>query len=84
MIRAPAAAIALLAVFGTVVAAQETTRVSAPSDSKLWIDGTSNLHGWTCKAEKIDAVIDLDAAAAAQLGAAPAKALKRESSSRFR
>src|SRR5205823_11312997 len=44
---------------------------------RLWIDGTSNLHGWSCKAETLDAAIELDKAAAAQLDAAPPKALKR-------
>ena len=46
---------------------QETARVAVAPESKLWIEGTSNLHGWSCKAEKLEAEIDLDAAAAAQL-----------------
>jgi polyisoprenoid-binding protein YceI len=35
------------------------------------------LHDWSCKADKIEANVDLDKAAAAQLDAAPPKALKR-------
>ena len=57
--------------------AQQTVRVAVAPESKLWIDGTSNLHGWSCKAEKLEAVIEFDAAAAAQVAAAPPKALKR-------
>jgi polyisoprenoid-binding protein YceI len=77
MIRNRIAAIALLASIGTVAHAQDAARVAVSPDSKLWIEGTSNLHGWSCKAEKMDATIDLDAAAAAQLSIAPPKALKR-------
>jgi len=57
--------------------AQETARVNVAPESKLWIEGTSNLHGWSCKAESIDAQIDFDAAVAAQLSTAAPKALKR-------
>jgi len=79
MTRAHIAAIALLAFVGTAASAQETARVSVSPESKLWIDGTSNLHGWSCKAEKMDAAIDLDATAAAQVAVAPPKALKKVS-----
>jgi polyisoprenoid-binding protein YceI len=58
-------------------AAQETARVTVAPESKLWIDGTSNVHAWSCKAEKLEASVDLDAAAAAQLATAAPKALKR-------
>jgi len=77
MMKHQIAAIALLAVIGTTLQAQETARVPVAPESKLWIDGTSNLHGWTCKAEKLEASVDLDAAAAAQVSVAPPKALKR-------
>lgn len=76
MMRVHMAAVALLAVFGTAAGAQETTRVPLAPESKLWIDGTSNLHSWSCKAEKLEASIDLDAALAAQLSVAPPKSLK--------
>ena len=69
-------AVALVAI-ATTAAAQETARVPVAPESRLWIDGTSNLHGWTCKAEKLDAAVELDRAAAAQLASAPPKALKR-------
>jgi len=76
MTGARIAAAALLACAATVVRAQDT-RVAVGAESKLWIEGTSNLHGWSCKATTLDAAIDLDAALAAQLTSAPPKALKR-------
>jgi polyisoprenoid-binding protein YceI len=69
---------ATLVVFAAnTLKAQETARVAVAPDSKLWIDGTSNLHSWSCKADKIEASVDLDKTAAAELNAAPPKALKR-------
>lgn len=76
MIGTRIATAALLVCAATVVSAQDT-RVSIGSESKLWIEGTSNLHGWSCKATTLDAAIDLDAALAAQVSSAPPKALKR-------
>ena len=70
------AVVALLASVATAAGAQDT-RVNVGSESKLWIEGTSNLHGWSCKATTLDAAIDLDAALAGQIATAPPKALKR-------
>ena len=67
---------ALLALVATAAGAQDI-RVAVGSESKLWIEGTSNLHGWSCKATTLDAAIDLDAVLAAQVSSAPPKALKR-------
>jgi polyisoprenoid-binding protein YceI len=69
-------AVALVAM-ATTAAAQETARVPVAPESRLWIDGTSNLHGWTCKAEKLEAAVELDKASAAQVALAAPKALKR-------
>ena len=66
---------ALLTVIAAAARAQDTRVVVGP-ESKLWIDGTSNLHGWTCKATTLDAAVDLDAALAASIATAPPKALK--------
>ena len=71
------ATVALLALIGTGASAQETARVPVGPNSKLWIEGTSNLHAWTCKAEKMEAAIDLEAGAVAHLDLASPKALKR-------
>jgi polyisoprenoid-binding protein YceI len=68
---------AALIALATTAGAQETARVAVAPESKLWIDGTSNLHGWTCKAEKLEAAVELDKAAASELAVAPPKALKR-------
>jgi polyisoprenoid-binding protein YceI len=37
---------------------QETAHVAASPDSRLWIDGTSTIGSWSCKATTLDAVID--------------------------
>ena len=70
-------ATAALLVFVATAAGAQDIRVAVGSESKLWIEGTSNLHGWSCKATTLDADIDLDAALAAQVSSAPPKALKR-------
>jgi polyisoprenoid-binding protein YceI len=74
-----AAVFALIATLAATSAAyaQETVRIPVSPDSKLWIDGTSNLHSWSCKAEKFEATIALDPAGGAQLATALPKALKR-------
>jgi len=71
------AGVALITLAVAAAGAQETARVAVSPESKLWIEGTSNLHGWSCKATTLDAAVELDAAAAAQLNAAPPKALKK-------
>jgi polyisoprenoid-binding protein YceI len=70
-------ATAALLTFVAAVAGAQDTRVAVGPESKLWIDGTSNLHEWSCKATTLDAAIDLDPALAAQVASAPPKALKR-------
>src|SRR5258708_3772976 len=74
---ATVAIVALLIPIAATAAAQETARVVVGPESRLWIEGTSNLHGWSCKAEKLEVEIDLDAAAAAQPSTAAPNALKR-------
>lgn len=76
MTRLKLSSIALLVSFAATAAAQ-TARVPVAADSKLWIDGTSNLHAWTCKAEKIEASIEFDAAAASQVAISAPKALRK-------
>jgi len=76
MTRMKLTAIALLALTATVARAQ-TARVSVAPDSKLWIDGTSNLHEWSCKATSLEADVEIDAAAAAQVATGAPKALKK-------
>lgn len=51
---------ALLTIAGS--ASAQSIRLAVNPDSKLWIEGGSNLHGWSCKASSIDAAIDVDEA----------------------
>ena len=68
---------AILALVASLAGAQDVAKVPVSPESKLWIDGTSNLHDWSCKATQIDATVELDASAAARVAAAAPKALKR-------
>ena len=77
MRKASFAGVALITLAAAAAGAQETARVAVSPESKLWIEGTSNLHGWSCKATTLDAAVELDAAAAAQVAVAPPKALKK-------
>ena len=43
-------------------ASAQSVRLAVAPDSKLWIEGGSNLHGWSCKASSFDAMIDVDEA----------------------
>jgi len=70
-------ALVTLAIAATGGGAQENARVAVSPESKLWIEGTSNLHGWSCKATTLDAAVEFDAAIVAQLTVAPPKALKK-------
>ena len=51
---------ALLTIAGSTQA--QSVRLAVGSDSKLWVEGGSNLHGWSCKAGTIDAAIDVEEA----------------------
>jgi polyisoprenoid-binding protein YceI len=51
---------ALLTIAGA--ASAQSIRLAVNPDSKLWIEGGSNLHGWSCKASAIDATVDVDEA----------------------
>ncbi len=76
MSRTYTIALAALALLAAGAGAQGTVRVSVDPESRLWIEGTSNLHEWSCKATALDATIEVDAAAV-QLAVAPPKMLKR-------
>jgi polyisoprenoid-binding protein YceI len=52
--------IALLA--SASIAESQTTRLVVGGDSKLWIEGASNVNSWICRATTIDATIDVDSA----------------------
>lgn len=69
--RIPLIGIALIAVAAMNANAQ--ARATLAPASKMWIEGTSNVHDWKMEATQIDAQIELDAAG---LAAAPAQMLK--------
>ena len=76
MLRTHKISLAMLALVGATAGAQSTARIAVSPESKLWIEGTSTIHDWTCKATTLDAAIDVDPAAV-QLAAAPPKMLKK-------
>jgi len=70
--RIPLIGIALIA--GAAMTANAQSRAILAPASKMWIEGTSNVHDWKVEANNIDAQIELDAAG---LAAAPAKMVKK-------
>lgn len=60
----------------SIAGGQATARLSVGPASKLWIEGTSNIHAWKCDATAIDVAIEIDAQAG-QLATALPKALKK-------
>jgi hypothetical protein len=60
--------LALVALLGTGAHAQPTARTLATatkhlavrSDSRLWIEGSSNLRDWSCEATALDAFVDIE------------------------
>jgi len=71
--RIPLIGIALVTAAAMTANAQVARASLAPA-SKIWIEGTSNVHDWKMEAKQIDAQIELDAAG---LAAAPAAMLKK-------
>ena len=43
--------------------AASATRLPVRPDSRLWLEGSSNVRDWTCRATSMDATIDLNPAA---------------------
>ncbi len=41
------------------------TRFMLIEESKLWIEGTSTIHDWTCEIEQVEGFLDLEASATA-------------------
>jgi polyisoprenoid-binding protein YceI len=52
--------LSFLALPGAVAAAQSTARLAVGADSRLWIEGASNVSRWNCKATTLDAAIEVD------------------------
>ena len=55
--------LALSALFAIASSAYaQSVRLTVGADSKLWVEGGSNLHDWSCKASSMDAAIEVDEA----------------------
>jgi polyisoprenoid-binding protein YceI len=72
--RIPLIGLALV-VTAAMTANAQGPRASLGAGSKIWIEGTSNVHAWKCEASDVDATIDLDAG----LGAPANKIVKKVS-----
>lgn len=66
--------IGLAVIVAAAMNANAQSRATLAPASKMWIEGTSNVHDWKVEATTIDAQIELDAAG---LAAAPAAMLKK-------
>lgn len=53
-------ALGLLALIASGASAQGTMRLDVGQDSRLWIEGTSNLRDWSCRATTLDAQIEVE------------------------
>jgi polyisoprenoid-binding protein YceI len=71
--RIPLIGIALVATAAMTADAQAARATLAPA-SKIWIEGTSNVHDWKSEATVVNAEIELDVAG---LAAAPEKLVKK-------
>jgi len=67
---------ALVAIAGSTHA--QSVRLAVGPESKLWIEGGSNLHDWSCKASSIEAAIDVDEAFVKTTTASPSLLKKVE------
>lgn len=50
------------AIAAPAFAGAQTVKLAARGDSKLWIEGNSNVHAWSCNATKFETSVDADAA----------------------
>ncbi|HET9424873.1 MAG TPA: YceI family protein [Gemmatimonadaceae bacterium] len=65
--------LAMVVAAAVTAGAQGSTRVAVTPASKLWIEGTSNVHDWKCEATPFDADIEIDGGG---LSTAPARLVK--------
>lgn len=75
MINRYVTALALTALFAAGAAKGQSVRFSVAPESKLWVEGGSNLHDWHCQASSMDAQIEAEKAI---LDSAPAPALLKK------
>ena len=53
---------ALLAFLAATARAQSVAELNVGEDSRVWIEGTTNLAGWSCSATAVDATIAVEVA----------------------
>lgn len=64
MLRTLVIVLVAMALFAELGVAQEksaTLRLPVRADSRLWLEGSSNIRDWTCKATAMEALIAIDA-----------------------
>ena len=54
--------LALIALAATGTRAQSTAELAVGSESRVWIEGSSNIHSWSCSATAVDATIAVEVA----------------------
>lgn len=54
--------LALVAFLAAASHAQSVAELSVGDDSRVWIEGTSNIHSWSCSASAVDATIAVEVA----------------------
>ena len=54
--------LALIAMVTAAARAQSTATLAVGSESRVWIEGSSNIHSWSCSATAVDATIAVDVA----------------------
>ena len=55
-------AFALIAMVTAAARAQSTAELAVGSESRVWIEGSSNIHSWSCSATAVDATIAVEVA----------------------
>lgn len=54
--------LALIAMIAAAARAQSTAELAVGSESRVWIEGSSNIHSWSCSATAVDATIAVEVA----------------------
>lgn len=54
--------LALVAFLAATARAQSVAELNVGNESRVWIEGTSNIHSWSCSATAIDATIAVEVA----------------------
>ena len=58
----PPITVALIAIVAAAARAQSTAELAVGNESRVWIEGSSNIHSWSCSATAVDATISVEVA----------------------